>query len=378
LDLQNDYRTFVWKGGLAMVSNRHKIILVDDDLTNLSIGRNALSDRYTVITVPSAEKLFLILEQVIPDLILLDIEMPGMNGYQVLQKLKEEARTAVIPVVFLTARRDTGSELEGLNMGAVDYITKPFSPPLLQKRVETHLLLRQQTAQLQRYNDNLLDMVREKTERIYALQNAVLNTVAELVEFRDDITGGHVTRTQGYIKLLVSELTRRGLYPELITDWDVELLIPSAQLHDVGKIAVSDKILKKPGRYVPEEFDEMKKHTTYGVEVIERIERNTQEKEFFRHAKIFAGTHHEKWDGSGYPYGLRGEEIPLPGRLMAIADVYDALISVRPYKPAFSHEDSVRIIIEGKGSHFDPALVDVFIEVSDKFKEIAESVIIAV
>ena len=357
-----------------MSQGRYKIIMVDDDLTNLSIGRNALSDKYTVITVPSAEKLFLILEQVSPDLILLDIEMPDMNGYEAIRKLKADSRHASIPVVFLTARRDSGSELEGLNMGAVDYIAKPFSPPLLQKRVETHLLLREQHAQLQRYNDNLLGLVREKTERIYALQNAVLNTVAELVEFRDDITGGHVTRTQGYIQLLVDELSNRGMYPELITDWDVEMLIPSAQLHDVGKIAVSDQILKKPGRYEPAEFDEMKKHTTYGLDVIARIERNTKEPEFFRHAKVFIGTHHEKWDGSGYPNGLRGEEIPLPGRLMAIADVYDALISIRPYKPAFSHEDSVRIIIEGRGSHFDPVLVDVFTDVADQFREIATRV----
>ncbi|MCL2030007.1 MAG: response regulator [Oscillospiraceae bacterium] len=355
-----------------MTRTRHKIILVDDDLTNLSIGRNALSDRYTVITVPSAEKLFLILEQVMPDLILLDIEMPGMNGYETIRKLKSDARLSAVPVVFLTVRRDAGSELEGLSMGAVDYIAKPFSPPLLQKRVETHLLLREQHRQLQRYNDNLLDLVREKTERIYALQNAVLNTVAELVEFRDDITGGHVVRTQGYIKLLISELTRRGLYPELITDWDVDMLIPSSQLHDVGKIAVSDILLKKPGRYDPEEFDEMKKHTVYGLELIDRIERTAEDPEFFRHAKVFVSSHHEKWDGSGYPNGLRGRDIPLPGRLMAIADVYDALISVRPYKPAFSHEDSVRIIIDGRGTHFDPALVDVFADVSDQFREIAQ------
>lgn len=356
-----------------MGQSRCKIMLVDDDLTNLSIGRNALSDRYTVITVPSAEKLFQMMEYTLPDLILLDVEMPGMNGYELIRRLKQNERTASIPVIFLTARSDASSELEGLSLGAIDYISKPFSPPLLRKRVETHLLLRSQTIQLQRYNENLLDMVREKTERIYALQNAVLNTVAELVEFRDDITGGHIERTQGYIKLLVEELILRGLYPELISEWDVELLIPSAQLHDVGKIAISDSILKKPGRFEPEEFDEMKKHTTYGVKVIDRIERSTHQSDFFRHAKVFAGTHHEKWDGSGYPYGLRGEEIPLPGRLMAIADVYDALISVRPYKPALSHEESVRIITQGRGNHFDPALVDVFMDLSERFKQIAEN-----
>ena len=361
-----------------MALNRCKVILVDDDLTNLSIGRNALSERYTVITVPSAEKLFLTLERLMPDLILLDIEMPGMSGYEVIRKLKSDERTKSVPVVFLTARRDASSELDGLNLGAVDYITKPFSPALLQKRVETHLLLRAQTLQLQRYNDNLLDMVKEKTERIYVLQNAVLNTVAELVEFRDDITGGHIARTQGYIELLVAELIRRGLYPELISQWDVELLIPSAQLHDVGKIAISDSILKKPGRYEPAEFDEMKKHTTYGINVINRIERTTKESDFFRHAKVFAGAHHEKWDGSGYPLGLRGEDIPLPGRLMAIADVYDALISVRPYKPALSHEESVRIITEGRGSHFDPTLVDVFLDLAGEFKEVADRISSAV
>ncbi|MDR0223314.1 MAG: response regulator [Oscillospiraceae bacterium] len=362
------------------MSERKKIIFVDDQISNLMIGRNVLSTAYDVFTVPSADKLFKLLEKVEPDLILLDVEMPDMNGYETIKKLKSETDTARIPVVFLTARNDTGSELEGLSLGAIDYISKPFSPPLLLKRIEVHMLVEEQKRQLeyqkkelQNLNDNLEEMVEEKTKTIVELQNAVLETVAELVECRDDITGGHIERTQSYLKILLEGLRERNIYSDETKDWDIDLLIQSAQLHDVGKISISDNILCKPGKLTPEEFEEMKNHTLFGGKVIERIQERTTSQAFLNYTKTMAISHHEKWDGTGYPHGLRGSDIPLEGRLMAIVDVYDALVSERPYKKPFSHEEAVRIIKEGSGTQFEPTLVDLFLDEEEKFRKTAES-----
>ncbi|MCL2634277.1 MAG: response regulator [Oscillospiraceae bacterium] len=361
---------------------RKKIIFVDDQVSNLMIGRNVLSVEYDVFTVPSSEKMFMLLEKVDPDLILLDVEMPEMNGYETIKKLKSDAETAHLPVIFLTAKNDAGSELEGLSLGAIDYISKPFSPPLLLKRLEVHLLvekqkkeLENQKKELQKYNDNLEEMVKEKTKTIIELQNAVLETVAELVECRDDITGGHIERTQSYLRILFEGLKDKNIYSDEVKEWDLEMLIQSAQLHDVGKISISENILNKPGRLTAEEFDEMKKHTTRGGEIIEHIQERTSEQKFLTFAKTMVLSHHEKWDGSGYPYGLKGTDIPLEGRLMAIVDVYDALVSERPYKKAFSHEEAVRIITEGSGTQFEPALVDLFLIEQEKFRETAAGIL---
>lgn len=340
------------------------VILVDDNVANLKIGRNVLSKDYNVLTIPSGERLFQIIERVTPDLILLDVEMPDMDGYAVIKRLKEDPLTASIPVIFLTAKNDTGSELEGLSLGAVDYIVKPFSPPILLKRVETHLLLKD-------YSDNLLEMVDEKTKTVTELQNAMLSTVAAIVEYRDDITGNHIGRTSRYIQVFVNDMIKKGIYREITDTWNVEFLFQSASLHDVGKISIKDSILMKPTKLDDDEFEIMKTHTTFGVKIISEIERNTTERNFLYHAKIFAGTHHERWDGKGYPNGLSGNTIPLQGRLMAIADVYDALISERPYKKAFNHETAMKIIEEGKGTHFDPVLTDLFLSNGDEFNHIA-------
>jgi putative two-component system response regulator len=356
------------------------IMIVDDNIANLRIAKNALSEIYDVFTVPSAAKMFDLLERNKPELILLDIDMPEMNGYEAIEILKNRPETRDILVIFLTGKSDSDSELEGLSLGAVDYISKPFMPLLLRKRVELHLTVEEQkqTLQIQKqaleesrselknFNDNLQAMVEEKTKKVLELQGAILKTVADLVESRDNVTGSHVERTQHSLQVMVDALLDLGLYREQMQDWDLALMFQSSQLHDVGKIAIADSILNKPGRLTPEEFDEMKKHTTIGVEIIERIEKSTSESEFLKYAKIFAGTHQEKWNGTGYPNGLSGENIPLQGRLMAIADVYDALTSERPYKKAFPHEEAVRIIIEEKGTHFDPVLVDVFEQIADQ------------
>jgi putative two-component system response regulator len=355
-----------------MKNGRQTIFLVDDNMANLTAGKTMLKEYYDIFSLPSGKKLFEILEKVTPDLILLDIEMPEMNGYEALEKLKAEKKTREIPVIFLTSRSDPGSELEGLNLGATDYISKPFSPPLLLKRIENHLLMRNQQTALKDYNDNLQQMVQKRTRQVVELQNSILNTVTEMVEFRDDVTGGHIERTQNYLRLLVDKLISEKIYWEEVSAWNLEFLVSSAQLHDVGKIAISDAILNKPGKLTPEEFEIMKKHAAIGEKAIEGIMKTNSDNDFLYHAKIFAGTHHEKWDGSGYPRGLKNTIIPLQGRLMAVADVYDALIAARPYKKPLSTQEAERIIIEGKEKHFDPVLVDLFQELAPQFAQIAE------
>jgi len=343
-----------------MSSDKRSIFLVDDDATNLIVGRAALAEHYNVLTFNSGARLLNALEMNTPDLILLDVAMPEMNGYEVIKAIKSKRETSGIPVIFLTAKTDGNSELEGLSLGAIDYITKPFSAPLLRKRIEVHL-------ELINYNNNLQEIVKAKTTSVVKLQNAILKTMVELVEKRDYATGGHIERTTHYLSILLNAMMKRDLHIEEISSWDRDLVLYSAQLHDVGKIAIKDNILQKPDKLTEEEFEEIKKHTVVGEQVIDGLKKNSAEQAFLEHAGIFAATHHEKWDGSGYPKGLKGEEIPLQGRLLAIADVYDALTSNRPYKKAFTHKEAVDIIKEGRGTHFDPVLLDLFLEVSDEF-----------
>ncbi|MDR1308451.1 MAG: response regulator [Deltaproteobacteria bacterium] len=364
-----------------MGAEKAMVMIVDDNIANLKVAKNALAGSYDVFTAPSAAKMFDLLERKKPELVLLDIEMPDMDGYEALRIMKNSPNASDIPVIFLTGKSDPESELEGLSLGAIDYILKPFMPQLLKKRVELHITvesqrriledqagkLEEQHRELLNFNRNLKEMVEEKTRMIVELQGTILKTVADLVESRDNTTGGHVGRTQHWLRILIEGLEDLGLYREQLGEWDIELMLQSSQLHDVGKIAISDRVLQKPARLTEEEFEEIKRHAWLGVEIIERIESDTSDSEFLKYAKIFAGTHHEKWDGSGYPKGLSGEDIPLPGRLMAIADVYDALRSDRPYKKPVSHQEAVDIIMDGRGSHFDPVLVDVFEQVAEQF-----------
>jgi len=222
------------------------------------------------------------------------------------------------------------------------------------------------TARIISINENLQNIVEERTKKIVKLQNSILKTMSNLVEYRDFVTGEHIERTQHGVSLLLSEIKRQKLFAEIIDDWDINLILQSVQLHDVGKIAISDLILNKPTELTKEEYEEMKKHAVFGFKIIERIEADSGESELLNHAKIFALTHHEKWDGTGYPHGLHGNNIPLQGRIMAVADVYDALISDRPYKKAFPHEEAVQIMIDGKGTQFDPVLIDLFVEINSR------------
>jgi len=352
------------------------ILMVDDNPANLRIGKNILTKNYTVATAPSAEKLFGLLENNVPSLILLDVDMPVMDGYEAIKILKSNVTTKSIPVIFLTARTDAEAELSAFSLGAIDFISKPIQPDLLLKRIEVHLLveeqrktLAKQAEDLQFFNDNLQKMVDEKTQNILQLQNALLKTMAELVEYRDDITGRHIERTQKGLRLLLEAIIESGIFQEETKNWDIELLVQSCQLHDVGKIFISDNILRKPGKLNFDEYEDMKIHTHVGKQIMEKVEVLAMESEFLKYAKIFAASHHEWWDGTGYPNNLSGTDIPLLGRIMAIADVYDALVSVRPYKKAYPHEEAVEIIKKGSGTQFDPDLVKIFLKISDEFKE---------
>ena len=352
-----------------MDKGRILIAMVDDDAAILRAGVNALSPVYSLATFSSADRLFDFLRQSLPALILLDVMMPGMDGYQTIRTLKADERTRGIPVIFLSGMTGADEEFEGLNLGAVDYIAKPFVPLLLRKRIEMHLLMESQRLALEDFNANLQSMVERKTRTVMVLQNAIIQTIADLVERWDNMTGSHSDRAMRGVGILIGALGQAGLYEDQIASWNMDLLLPSSQLHDVGKIAVSDQILKKPGPLLKAEFEEMKKHTTYGVQVIEKIKTQTQESEFLDYARVFVEAHHERWDGTGYPHGLAGERIPLLGRIMALADVYDALISARPYKKALSREEAVRIIRAGRGTQFDPRLTDIFITMADRFPE---------
>ena len=359
-----------------MENNNTLIIMVDDSQANLQIGRDALSGKYAVATASSAKRLFSILERNTPALILLDIDMPEINGYETIKILKSKPETKDIPVIFLTARAGSEDELTGLSWGAVDYITKPFQPPLLLKRIEVQLLveaqrkkLEQQAAELKNFNDNLQKMVDKKTDNILNLQNAMIKTIAELIECRDNMAGSHhIDQTQKAIKILVEAMEKGSVYSEEAKGWDLDLLLQSSQLHDVGKLTIADNILYKPGKLDEEEFKNIKTHVVFGEQIIEMIEALAKESNFLHYAKIFTACHHEKWDGTGYPLGLKETEIPLLGRIMAIADVYDALVSTRPYKRAYTHEEAVEIIAKGSGTQFDPTLVELFVQSAEQFK----------
>jgi len=349
------------------------IFLVDDNPVYLNSGKSALQNIYTVVTIPSADKLLLAVKKTLPDLILLDVEMPGMSGYDVIKELKADPLTAEIPVIFLTGKVEPEDEFMGLSLGAVDYITKPFAPPLLQKRVELHLLLQQQKNALREFNENLKKMVDERTNEIVRLQNAVIVWTAEMVEFRDEETGQHVERVQKYLEILLGEMKKKGLYEKQASSWDIDAFLKSASLHDVGKIKIRDDILLKKGRLTEDEFDIMKHHAIYGKMLIDSLQSKVPNQAFLNYAKTLAYSHHERWDGNGYPEHLKGSDIPLQARMMALADVYDALVSDRPYKNAFSHEQAMKIISDGRGTQFDPDLADMFISLSEVIKEASKA-----
>jgi putative two-component system response regulator len=329
------------------------VFVVDDNDTNLLAAKAALEDSYRVITMQNAGKMFKLAAKLKPDLVLLDILMPECDGFTAIKMMKDDPVLSGVPVIFLTSKLDPETEIRGLELGAVDFLSKPFTAPILRRRIETHIEI-----------DRL---VKNAEEKLRSIQNALISVIAELVEDRDKVTGGHIERTQIYLQILVKKLLEDGIYADDCKGWDLSILLPSAQLHDVGKISISDLVLNKPAKLSDDEFEIIKTHAAEGERIIEEIMKKTSDDGFLMHAKKFAGFHHEKWNGSGYPRGLSGTDIPLEGRLMAIADVYDALVSERPYKKPLTHEKAVEIIIGDSGTHFDPTLIEVFKEVSDDF-----------
>jgi putative two-component system response regulator len=332
------------------------IFVVDDSDTNLSMAEAALEKQYQAMTMPSAAKMFVLLEKIKPDLILLDIEMPEMDGFKALKLLKSNDKWLDIPVIFLTGRNDPKVEVQGFELGAIDFITKPFSGPVLLNRIKTHL--------------DIDDIIRERTQQFNRLQNSIITVLANMVENRDKGTGDHIERTSAYIKILLNEMMAHGVYFDEISKWDIDKIISSARMHDLGKISITDLIVNKPGKLTEEEYEIMKTHVKIGERIIDEIITQTGEGEFLHNARLFAGYHHERWDGKGYPRGLKEYEIPLQGRIMAIVDVYDALVTERPYKKAFSAEDAVQIIMHNSGTHFDPKISEVFYNSRELLKEV--------
>ncbi len=338
-----------------MNNQRLKILVVDDTKSNIEVLEGILSAEYDVYVALNGEKAVELTPKINPDIILLDIMMPVMDGYQTLTKLKELHLVDSIPVIFLTAKMDPKSEETGLNLGAVDYITKPFSPSLVRLRIKNQL-------EFKKHRDKLSELVEERTDSLKKTLKVMLMSLGSLAEYRDNETGGHIRRTQFLVRRLAEVLRHNPKYQKDLPNQEViEHYATAAPLHGIGKVGIQDNILRKPSKLTDDEMEQMKSHTTLGYEVLLSATKELKNDPMVVVAANIAKAHHEKWDGTGYPEGLKGEEIPLGARLMAVADVYDALVSKRVYKSAFPHNTAVAIIIEGRGKHFDPDVVDAFL-----------------
>lgn len=352
---------------------RASILVVDDTPENIKLLVELLRDRHDTLIANNGERaLKLAAGDKTPDLILLDVMMPEMDGYEVIRRLKSNPRTCDIPVIFLTAKSEVEDETLGLSLGAADYITKPITPAILQARVTCQLQLKQAADFLRDKNQFLEAEVAKRTRQLEAIQDVTVLAMSSMAETRDNETGNHILRTQRYVQLLARQLKDHPRFSHVLDDDRIKLLYKSAPLHDIGKVGIPDGILLKPGKLTPEEFEIMKTHAALGCEAIRRAENALgMELDFLSVAKEIALSHHEKWDGSGYPQGLAGEAIPIPARLMALADVYDALISKRVYKDAMRHEDALAILARGRASHFDPDVYDAFEAVQAQFQAIS-------
>jgi len=351
------------------------VLVVDDTPDNLSLMSELLKDLYKLKLANNGERaLKLALTGTRPDIVLLDIMMPVMDGYETCRQLKANPETMDIPVIFLTAKAEVEDEMKGFEMGAVDYITKPISPPVVLARVQTHLQLKQVRDYLKDQNEFLEAEVQRRTQEVVAVQEVMILAMASLAETRDNDTGNHIRRTQFYVKALAEKLRRHPRFSHFLDDdKTIDLLFKSAPLHDIGKVGIPDQILLKPGRFTEQEFEIMKTHCALGRDSIIAAERRLGlELPFLSFTKEIAYSHQEKWDGTGYPEGLSGDDIPISGRLMAVADVYDALISRRVYKEGVPHEKAVDIIAQSKGTHFDPDIADAFLDIADEFNQIAK------
>ena len=345
----------------------NKVMIVDDSITSLTVAKAVLEDSFQVIPVLSGLKALELLNSVHSDttLLLLDVDMPDITGYDVLRRIKENKKLRDIPVIFLTGNDDESSEVEGFKLGAVDYINKPFSGDILKSRVHTH-------TQIEDYKRNLQTMVNEQTKKIMELQYTILSTIANLIGDRDGYTGEHTNRVSEYTRCLATALALSD-NEETLPFEDVDKIAISSKLHDLGKIAVPDGILLKVTRLTDKEWEWIKSHTVIGANAIEKSMKTTSDNEFLNYAYQMARSHHERYDGTGYPDRLAGKAIPLAARLMAIADSYDAITSDRCYDTAKTHDYAVGEITRNSGSQFDPHLVNIFLRVQEEMHELKDS-----
>lgn len=349
---------------------KNVILVVDDDKTNLSLAQRILGPQYRIAAANSGASALKYLETHRPDLILLDINMPEMNGFEVMERLRSDIHTKSIPVIFLTADAMAETEIKCFQMGAMDFVTKPFVPDILLSRVS-------KTIELDQYRHNLENMVNDQAQKIMEgsvrlsrIQESVIIGMANLIESRDGSTGKHVKNTQTYVGMIADELLSRGLFAQELTPAYIEDLCKAAPLHDVGKIKIPDAILQKPGKLTPEEFETMKQHTTHSRQIIQTIIGDIEDEHYVRLVEDIALYHHERWDGTGYPTGLAKSNIPLSARIMAVADVFDALYEERCYKPPVRPiERIMQIMSEGRGTQFDPVILDVFMDMLPQLKE---------
>jgi len=355
------------------MSPQRTILIVDDSPENLAVLGDLLHAHYRVRAATSgARALQLVLQAPLPDLVLLDIMMPEMNGYQVLERLRAEPQTHDIPVIFVTAMNADEDEERGHLLGAVDYITKPLRPGILLARINTQVELKDARDRLRRHNEMLEDEVARRMHDNQVIQDAAIRALARLAEIRDNDTGDHLLRTQAYVECLGRRAARHPRFAELADERVMREIAKSAPLHDIGKVGIPDPVLLKPGPLTADEWVIMKTHARLGADAIGRAGADLQHPvEFLSYAREIALHHHERWDGSGYPDGLAGEAIPLPARLMAVADVFDALISRRPYKAPMTHDAARQVMAAERGRHFDPDLLDLFLECFDEFCDIA-------
>ncbi len=355
-------------------TGKRTVLVVDDTPDNLFLMKSLLQATYKVKVASSgAQALNIAASDAPPDLILLDVMMPDMDGYEVCRRLKNDRLTMHVPVIFLTAKSAVEDEERGLELGAVDYITKPISPPVVLARVKTHLALKAMDDFLRDQNHFLELEVAKRTEEVTAIQDVTILALASLAETRDVDTGNHLRRTQFYVKALAEKLRDHPRFAAFLSTANIEKWFKSAPLHDIGKVGIPDHILLKPGRLEADEFEIMKTHTTLGYNAILNAEKALgTHVEFLSIAMSIALSHQEKWDGSGYPQGLAGDDIPIAARLMAVADVYDALISRRVYKEPMPHALAVQTMHLGRAHHFDADVLDAFEAIQEEFRAIAQ------
>lgn len=345
-------------------TTRPEILVIDDDPSNLKLLNQILKNDYRVYLATNGILALDFLETHMPDIILLDVLMPQMDGYEVIRRIKANPRLKEIPVIFLTGLDGVSNETKSFELGAADFLTKPIVAESVRNRVGLQL-------ELERYRKYLEDEVEARTEKLKRTQDVILNILANMTEIRDNDTGAHIKRTTEYVRALVVALQALNLPDYEISEEYGRDIIRAAKLHDIGKISVPDAVLLKPGRLTPEEFEQVKLHTVFGASVVDEALHDFAENvPFLEVARDIVLSHHEKWNGTGYPNALAGADIPLAGRIVAIADVYDALISERTYKKQSTHEEAMAIILDGAGSHFDPVLVAELRETIDSFKNI--------